>query len=158
MSAAGALARIPMQSLLKDAESLGLSVMDGAADDDREIEEKVQRFARESAGGIIAAFDAFVTVHRDKLIELAARYRLPAIYPLPAFIQSGGLMSYGFDQDDQFRQAANYVARILAGEKPGDLPVQTPTKFKMVVNVRTAKLLGLRVPPSLIATADEVIE
>jgi putative ABC transport system substrate-binding protein len=147
-----------LKALLKNAEPLGLSVVDGAADDDREIEEKVQRLAREPAGGIIAAFDAFVTVHRDKLIEVAARYRLPAIYPLPAFIQSGGLMSYGFDQDDQFRQAANYVARILAGEKPGDLPVQTPTKFKMVINIRTAKLLGLGVPPSLIATADEMIE
>lgn len=146
------------QSLLDDARPLGLSVMDGAADDDREIEEKVQRFSRESAGGIIAAFDAFVTVHRNTLVELAARYRLPAVYPLPAFIQSGGLLSYGFDQDDQFRQAAAYVARILAGEKPGGLPVQTPTKFKMVVNVRTAKLLGLAVPSSLIATADEVIE
>jgi putative ABC transport system substrate-binding protein len=146
------------KSLLKDAEPLGLSVADGAADNDKEIEEKVQRFTRDSGGGIIAAFDAFVTVHRDKLIELAARYRLPAVYPLPAFIQSGGLMSYGFDQDDQFRQAANYVARILAGEKPSDLPVQTPTKFKMVINVRTAKLLGLAVPSSLIATADDMVE
>ncbi len=145
-------------SLANDAQQLGLSITDGAADDDREIEEKVQDFAREPNGGIIAAFDAFVTVHRNKLVELATRYRLPAIYPLPAFTQSGGLLSHGFDQDDQFRQAANYVARILTGERPGNLPVQTPTKFKMIVNVRTAKLLGLIVPPSLLATADEVIE
>ncbi len=84
-----------LQSLAKDAQQLGLSIVDGAADDDTEIEEKVQSFAREPDGGIIAAFDAFVTAHRDKLVELATRYRLPAIYPLPAFTQSGGLLSYG---------------------------------------------------------------
>jgi ABC-type uncharacterized transport system substrate-binding protein len=100
---------------------------------------------------VIAAFDAFITVHRKKLVELATRYRLPAIYPLPSFVHGGGLLSYGFDQDDQFRQAAAYVARILAGDKAEDLPVQTPTKFKMVVNLETANAFGLALSPTLIA-------
>ena len=92
------------------------------------------------------------------LVELAARYRLPAIYPLRAFTESGGLLSYGFDQDEQFRQAASYAARILMGEKSANLPVQAPTKFNFVINLRTAKALNIETPPTLLARADEIIE
>lgn len=106
----------------------------------------------------MAAFDAFTTVHRSKIIDLAVRSGLPAIYPLRAFVQSGGLCSYGFDQDEQFREAAAYVPRILNGEKPGALPVQAPNKFELLINLKAAKALGLDVPSALLATADEVIE
>jgi putative ABC transport system substrate-binding protein len=146
------------EALIADARSLDLSVIDGASEDDAEIERNMEAFGRQPNGGLIAAFDAFVTVHHDKLIELAARYRLPAVYPLPLFVQSGGLLSYGFDQDDEFHQAAGYVARILGGEKPSELPVQAPTKFKMLINLKTANALGLTVPQILLATADKVIE
>jgi putative tryptophan/tyrosine transport system substrate-binding protein len=98
------------------------------------------------------------TVHRETIVAAANRYRLPAIYPLRSFTDGGGLLSYGFDQNDQFRQAAAYVDRILKGEKPGDLPVQEPTKFEMILNLKTAKALGLTIPPTLLARADEVIE
>jgi putative tryptophan/tyrosine transport system substrate-binding protein len=145
-------------SFVKDAEALDLGVIDGASDDEVGIERNIELFASDRGGALLAAFDAFVTMHRGKLVELTARYRLPAIYPLPAFVRGGGLLSYGFDQEDQFRQAASYVSRVLSGEKPGDLPVQTPTKFKMVVNLKTAKTLGLDIPSSILAVADEVIE
>jgi putative ABC transport system substrate-binding protein len=101
---------------------------------------------------------ALATVHRALIIELAARHRLPAIYAFRVFVAAGGLISYGPDLADQYRRTASYVDRILKGEKPGDLPVQAPTKFELVINLRTAKVLGLAVPPTLLATADEVIE
>jgi putative ABC transport system substrate-binding protein len=144
--------------IMRDATSAGISLIDGSAESSAEIEAAVQAFAREPNGGLIGAFNAFVTVHRTEIVALAARYRLPAIYPLRAFADGGGLLSYGFDQDDQFRQAALYVARILKGEKPADLPVQEPTKYELVINLKTAKALGLTIPPTLLATADEVIE
>jgi putative tryptophan/tyrosine transport system substrate-binding protein len=144
--------------LAEDARGAGFAVTDGPANNDEEIEQAIQTFARAPNGGLIVAFDAFATVHRAKIIGQAARYRLPAIYPFRFFAQGGGLFSYGFNQDDQFRQAATYVARILGGEKPGDLPVQTPTKFELVINLKTAKALGLAIPPLLLARADEVIE
>jgi len=141
-----------------DAAATGVALIDGSVGSGDGIEPLVRSFASEPNGGIIAAFNAFVTVHRAEIIALAARFGLPAIYPFPAFATDGGLISYGFDQDDQFRQAADYVARILAGEKPGDLPVQEPTRFRLVINVKTAKTLGLAVPPTLLVRADEVIE
>jgi putative ABC transport system substrate-binding protein len=97
-------------------------------------------------------------VHRDLIIRLAARYKLPSVFHRRLFVASGGLMSYGADVIDQFRQAAGYVDRILRGEKPADLPVQAPTKYELVINLKTAKALGLDVPPMLLARADEVIE
>jgi putative ABC transport system substrate-binding protein len=97
-------------------------------------------------------------VHRDAIITLAARYRLPAVYPYRFFAETGGLLSYGIDPYDLFRRAASYVDRILRGTKPADLPVQNPTKFELVVNLKTARTLGITVPPSLLGTADEVIE
>jgi putative ABC transport system substrate-binding protein len=102
--------------------------------------------------------DGFLNVHREELVLLAARYRLPAVYPWRFFPELGGLLSYGSDQRDMFRTAASYVDRILRGEKPADLPVQAPTKYELVINLTTAKALGLTVPPSLLARADEVIE
>jgi len=97
-------------------------------------------------------------VHRDLIIALAARHRLPAVYPYPAFAHSGGLISYGPDAVDQYRRAAGYVDRILKGAKPADLPVQAPTKYELVINLKTAKALGLEIPSSVLARADEVIE
>ena len=96
--------------------------------------------------------------HRDLFIALAARHRLPAVYPYRFFASAGGLVSYGLDLPDQYRRAATYVDRILKGEKPSELPVQAPTKYELVINLKTAKALGLTVPPSLLAQADEVIE
>jgi len=144
--------------LSSDAASLGLEVIDGAADSDADIERAFDAFAPRGNGGLIVAFDAFAAVHHGKIVELASRHRLPAVYPLRIFTQSGGLISYGLDQEDQFRQAASYVARILAGAKPGDLPVQAPTKFELVINPKAAKQAGLTIPATLLARADEVIE
>jgi putative ABC transport system substrate-binding protein len=99
-----------------------------------------------------------LSVHRDLIIALAARYKLPAVYPYDYLVTAGGLMSYGPDYIDQYRRAADYVDRILKGEKAGDLPVQAPTKYELAINIKTAKTLGITVPPSLLARADEVIE
>ena len=133
-------------------------LFDCSAESGTEIEAAARIFAQESDGGIIVAFNAFTTVHRETIVAAANRLRLPAIYPLRSFTDGGGLFSYGFDQNDQFQQAAAYVDRILKGEKPGDLPVQEPTKFAMILNLKTAKALGLAIPPTLLARADEVIE
>jgi putative ABC transport system substrate-binding protein len=102
--------------------------------------------------------DPFTNAHRDLIVRLAARYRLPAIYFVRSFVAAGGLVSYGIDVTDLFRRAAPYVDRILKGAKPADLPVQQPTKFELAINLKTAKALGIEVPPMLLATADEVIE
>jgi putative ABC transport system substrate-binding protein len=124
-----------------------------------EIERAVAGFARSTkSGGLIVTASPGATRHRDLLVSLAARHKLPAVYYTRHFAAAGGLVSYGPDFVDQFRQAAGYVDRILRGEKPGDLPVQAPTKYELVINLKTAKALGLEVPQTLLATADEVIE
>jgi putative ABC transport system substrate-binding protein len=123
-----------------------------------EIERGVATFAAEPNGALIVLTSPFATLHRDLIVGLATRLRLPAIYPYPFFVRDGGLISYGPDLIDQFRRAAGYVDRILKGEKPADLPVQAPTKYELVINLKIAKALGLEVPPMLLARADEVIE
>jgi putative tryptophan/tyrosine transport system substrate-binding protein len=134
------------------------------ARDPAEVERAVTAFARAalaseaSGGGLIVAVSAWATVHRDLVIALAARHRLPAVYPYRYFVAGGGLVSYGPDLVDQYRRAAGYVDRILRGEKPGELPVQAPTKYELAINLRTAKALGVDVPQTLLARADEVIE
>jgi putative tryptophan/tyrosine transport system substrate-binding protein len=124
-----------------------------------EIERGITTFARSANGGlIIVGPPSSVQRHRDLIATLAARHRLPAVYPSRLFITDGGLVSYGADPLDQYRRAADYVDRILKGEKPADLPVQAPTKYELVINLKTAKALGLEVPPTVLARADEVIE
>ena len=123
-----------------------------------EIERAIVAFAHSSKGGLIVTASALSVVHRDLIITSAARHRLPAVYYRRLYVTGGGLVSYGPDLVDQQRRAADYVNRILNGEKPADLPVQAPTKYELVVNLKTAKALGLDVPPSLLARADEVIE
>jgi len=123
-----------------------------------EIERAITSFARTANGGLIVTPNASASVHRDLIVALAARHRLPAVYPFRYHADGGGLVSYGPDVVDQCRRAAGYVDRILKGEKPADLPVQAPTKYEMVINLKTAKALGLTLSESLIARADEVIE
>jgi putative ABC transport system substrate-binding protein len=123
-----------------------------------ELEHIIDVFAREPNGGLIVLPDVSTVNYRDGVIGLTARHRLPAVFPERIFATSGGLLSYGSDVSDIFRRAAGYVDRILKGEKPADLPVQAPTKYELVINLRTAKALGLTVPPTLLARADEVIE
>jgi ABC-type uncharacterized transport system substrate-binding protein len=140
------------------ARSVGVEVSPLNLRDAGETERAVTAFARSSNGGLIVAGSALATVQRDMIIELAARHRLPAVYFDRLFVASGGLISYGADLVDQFRRAADYVDRILNGEKPADLPVHAPTTYELVLNLKTAKALGLDVPPTLLARADEVIE
>ena len=123
-----------------------------------EIERAIVEFARQPNGGLIVLGSFLAALHRHTTIALAARHRLPAVYPNSLFAVDGGLVSYGSDVLDQYRRAAGYVDRILKGAKPADLPVQAPTKYELVINLKTAKALGLTVPPSLLSTADEVIE
>jgi len=140
------------------APSVGVEVSPINLRDAGEIERAVTAFARAANGGLIVAASAVAAVHRDLIITLAARHKLPAVYPGRVSVVSGGLISYGADLVDQYRRAAGYVDRILKGEKPSDLPVQAPTKYELVINLRTAKALGLTAPPALLARADEVIE
>jgi putative ABC transport system substrate-binding protein len=140
------------------APSLGVELSPVDARDAPEIERAVTAFARSSNGGLIVTASALATRHRDLIVALAARHRLPAIYTSRHFVTAGGLVSYGPDFVDQFRQAAGYVDHILKGEKPADLPVQASTKYYTVLNLETAKALGLEFPPMLLARADEVIE
>jgi putative tryptophan/tyrosine transport system substrate-binding protein len=140
------------------APSLRVDVSPVNMRDASEIERGVAAFAHSPNGGLIVAGSGAALVHRDLIITLAAHHRLPAVYFDRSLAAAGGLVSYGPDFVDQFRQAAGYVDRILKGEKPADLPVQAPTKFELVINLKTAKALGLEVPPMLLARADEVIE
>src|SRR5262249_15830696 len=123
-----------------------------------EIERAIDDFTRKPNGGLIVLPSQIATTHRELIIALAARHRLPAIYPWRYFPESGGLSSYGIDTIDMFRRAASYVDRILKGEKPADLPVQAPTKYELGINLKTTKALGLTIPDKLLTLADEVIE
>jgi putative ABC transport system substrate-binding protein len=123
-----------------------------------EIERIIESIAREPNGGLVFPADVTVFIHRDFINRLVARHRLPAIYSDPALVASGGLMFFGTDRIDLFRRAAGYVDRILRGEKPSDLPVETPTKYQLVINLKTAKALGVTIPDKMLALADEVIE
>ena len=140
------------------APSLGVEVSPISVRDAGEIERTVAAFARSPNGGLIVTSGAGSVLHRELIIALAARYKLPAVYYRRYFVTSGGLISYGFDLVDQYSHAAGYVDRILKGEKPADLPVQAPTKYELVINLKTAKALGLALPDSVLARADEVIE
>jgi putative ABC transport system substrate-binding protein len=140
------------------APSLRVEVAPLNMRDAEEIERGLVAFARSPNGGLITVAGAAATRHRDLIVRLAARHRLPAVYYERSFVAAGGLVCYGPDFADQYRRAAGYVDRILKGEKPGDMPVQAPTKYKLAINLKTAKALGLSVPPSLLARAEEVIE
>jgi putative ABC transport system substrate-binding protein len=139
------------------AGRLGVEVHSLNAPHADEIEHAIASFARLPNGGIVATAGA-ENLHRDLVIALAERYKLPAVYLLRSTVAAGGLAAYGPDRIDQLRRAAGYVDRILKGEKPGDLPVQSPTKFNLVINLKTAKALGLAIPAAVLASADEVIE
>jgi putative ABC transport system substrate-binding protein len=140
------------------AASLGLEAIAATVHDKAELDTVIAAQAREPNGGLIVMPDGFLNVHRGDIVLLAARYRLPAVYPWRFFAEQGGLLSYGSEQRDFFRLAATYVDRILKGEKPADLPAQAPTEYKLVINLKTAKALGLTVPPTLLDRADKVIE
>jgi putative ABC transport system substrate-binding protein len=122
------------------------------------MERVIEQFARESDSALLVLPDLFTATNRQSIIALAAQHCLPAVYPFRYFVANGGLMSYGIEMLETYRQAASYVDRILKGERPSDLPVQQPTRFEFVINLKTAKALGLDVPPTLLARADEVIE
>jgi putative tryptophan/tyrosine transport system substrate-binding protein len=140
------------------APSLGVEVSPIDVRETEEIEREVAAFAQSSNGGMIVTTSALATVRRDLIITLAARHKLPAIYFQRVFVVAGGLISYGPNLIDQFRGAAGYVDRILKGEKPADMPVQAPTKYELVINLKTAQALGLVIAPTLLARVDEVIE
>ena len=140
------------------APSLGLEATPFNVRDAGEIEHDIASFARSANGGMIVTTTPKTLIHRDLIIALAARHRLPAVYSTRPFVAHGGLVAYGPDMLDQFRRSASYVDRILKGEKPADLPVQAPTKYELLINLKTAKALGLELPAALVARADEVIE
>jgi putative ABC transport system substrate-binding protein len=146
-----------MHSLETAARSLKVELITAPVHDEVEIETAITTLGREPGGGLVIQTGGFLVAHRVPILA-AARNNVPAVYSLSEFARDGGLLSYGVDFVDSFRRAASYVDRILRGEKPGDLPVQFPTKFEMVVNLKTAKALGLAVPPSIMLRADEVIE
>jgi putative ABC transport system substrate-binding protein len=140
------------------APSLGVELSPVDVRDAGEIDRAVTAFARSPNGGLIVTASALATRHRDLIIALAARHGLPAVYSYRYMVAAGGLVSYGPDSLDQYRRAAGYVDRILKGEKPADLPVQAPTKYALVLNLKTAKVLGLDIPTTVLSRADEVIE
>jgi len=135
-----------------------VQVAEADARNTAEIEQSIKQFAREPDGGLIVLPNPVNEGNRTLIIAMAVQHRLPAVYAFRFFVTDGGLMSYGPNLADQYRQAASYVDRILRGEKPADLPVQQPTKLQLVINLRAAKAIDLTVPPTLLATADEVIE
>jgi putative ABC transport system substrate-binding protein len=140
------------------APSFAITPIAAPANDPAEIERAIEALGRLPNGGLIVLPDITPVVHRGLIVALAGRNRLPAVYPFGFFVRDGGLMSYGVDADDRFRQSAYFIDRILKGTRPAELPVQVPTKFEVIINLKTAKALGLTVPPTLLAQADEVIE
>lgn len=152
--ARGAYFLAPMENA---APLLGLKLIKAIVHNESEIESTIAKLSKPSVG-LVAMPDFFTTIHRQRIVALAAQHRLPAIYPYRYFTTSGGLLSYGADTPDLFRRAATYVDRILRGARPHELPIQQPTKFQLVINLKAAKGLGLTIPPMLLALADEVIE
>jgi len=150
--------KLYFQSINAVARRFGIKPFSLAIDNEADLERRLSDLAREPNSGLIVLIDAFTYVHRDFIIDQVARHRIPTIYTISFFAEAGGLASYGVDLAAQFGQAATYVDRILRGARPADLPVQQPTKFKLVINVKTAKGLGITVPQSLLVTADEVME
>jgi len=151
-------AGLMMQAIEAAAPSLAVTVRAAPIHDDPEIEATMAALAREPRSGLLIIPELFTNLHRATIVALTTRYRLPAVYPFGFFATAGGLMSYGIDQADLYRRAATYVDRIFKGAEPADLPVQAPIKFETVINLKTEKALGVTVAPSLLATADEVIE
>jgi putative ABC transport system substrate-binding protein len=155
---AGASGGVYLQSIEAAAHATGMELIVTSVHNPDEIDAALATIAQEPGAGLIVLPNAFTVVNRARIVAQAARFRIPAIYPSVAFVQAGGLTCYGVELPDLFRRAASYVDRILKGEKPADLPVQAPIKYQMVINLNTAKALGLTVPPRLYALADEVIE
>jgi putative ABC transport system substrate-binding protein len=147
-----------LQALKSERQTIGIDVLPMRVHSDAELQAAVAQAAAEPGGSLLAAPSTFVLVHRQKIIELAEMHRLPAVYGVREAIAEGGLMSYAPDQTDIFRRSVSYVDRILRGAKPGDLPIQTPTKFEFFLNLKTAKSLGLTIPSGVLAIADEVTE
>jgi putative ABC transport system substrate-binding protein len=155
---AGASGGVYLQSMKAAASALGLELIVTPVSDPSEIDGAFAAVAEKAGGGLIVMPNVFTAVHQERIVAQAARFRVPTIYPLSHFVNAGGLMSYGIDYTEQFRLAASYADRILRGTKPAELPVQQPTKFELVINRKTAQELGLTIPPSLLATADTLIE
>jgi putative tryptophan/tyrosine transport system substrate-binding protein len=147
-----------LSSITTGAPSFTITVIDSPAQDYAEIERAIDSLAQESNAGLLVLPDVSTLSYRDLIIARATQHRLPAVYPFRFFAVRGGLVSYGIDAADTYRQIASYVDRILRGAQPADLPVQAPTKFELIINLKTAKTLGLEIPPTLLARADEVIE
>jgi putative ABC transport system substrate-binding protein len=154
----GAVGGVYLRSAEQAAQSLGVQFVVSAVSDAAKIDGAFASVAREPGGAVVVMPNAFTAVHRERIVALAAQYRVPATYPFRYFVDIGGLISYGIDQMDLFKRAASYVDAILRGAEPSELPVQAPTKFELVINLKTAKQLGITVPPSLLALADELIE
>ena len=150
--------KLYFQSIAAAAPRFGIEPFSMEIDDEADVESRMSDLAREPNSGLIVLLDAFTYVHRDFIINQAARYRIPAVYTVPFFVKGGGLASYGVDLADQFRQAAAYVDRIFKGAKPADLPVMQPTTFKLVINLTTARALGIGISDDVLSLADEVIE
>ena len=150
--------RLFLRAAEATAPSFAIELVPSPVENATDIERAIESFARVPNGGLVLPPDSTTNVHRELVIGLAARHRLPAIYTARLFVAAGGLMSYGTDQVEMFGQTATYIDRILRGAKPADLPVQAPTKYETVLNLKTAKALGLDVPPSLLVRADEVID
>jgi putative tryptophan/tyrosine transport system substrate-binding protein len=155
---AGASGGLYLQSLESGARVLGVELIVSPVHDPADIDGVFAAIARSPGGGLIVMPNVFTVTNRERIVVQAARYQIPTVYPQTPFVQAGGLLSYGVDVPDLFRRAASYVDRILKGEKPANLPVQAPTKFELAINLKTAKAIGLAIPPALLTRADEVIE